>query len=98
MKIVHKNHILGGKCLTVSIGLKCSHLLYKKKTKNALHIGLNFYYHMYLSGYECIIEHCRSLGMFAYEDAVNGILVKYLQKFIVQDKSVIEIFSQVQEG
>lgn len=53
---------------------------------------------MYLSGYECIIEHCRSLGMFAYEDAVNGILVKYLQKFIVQDKSVIEIFSQVQEG
>lgn len=49
---------------------------------------------MYLSGY----EHCRSLGMFAYEDAVNGILVKYLQKFIVQDKSVIEIFSQVQEG
>lgn len=51
-----------------------------------------------LNGYECIIEHCRSLGMFAYEDAVNGILVKYLQKFIVQDKSVIEIFSQVQEG
>lgn len=39
-----------------------------------------------------------SLGMFAYEDAVNGILVKYLQKFIVQDKSVIEIFSQVQEA
>lgn len=53
---------------------------------------------MYLSGNECVIEHCRSPGMFAYEDAVNGILVKYLQKFIVQDKGVLDIFSQVQEG
>ncbi|XP_048733414.2 mucosa-associated lymphoid tissue lymphoma translocation protein 1-like [Ostrea edulis] len=39
-----------------------------------------------------------STGMYAYEDAVNGILVKYLQKFIVQDKGVLEIFSQVQEA
>ncbi|XP_022332295.2 mucosa-associated lymphoid tissue lymphoma translocation protein 1-like isoform X2 [Crassostrea virginica] len=39
-----------------------------------------------------------SFGMFAYEDAVNGILVKYLQKFIVQDKSVLDIFTQVQEA
>lgn len=39
-----------------------------------------------------------STGMYAYEDAVNGILVKYLQKFIVQDKGVLEIFTQVQEA
>ncbi|KAK3099026.1 hypothetical protein FSP39_025389 [Pinctada imbricata] len=38
-----------------------------------------------------------SEGMYAYENSENGILVQYLQRFLLQHKGLVEIFSQLQE-
>ena len=36
--------------------------------------------------------------MYAYEDIHNGILVKYLKKYLPKQISVLEVFTSVQEG
>ncbi|XP_033750167.1 mucosa-associated lymphoid tissue lymphoma translocation protein 1-like [Pecten maximus] len=43
----------------------------------------------------CVSIYATSEGMFAYEDHENGILVKYLQKFIYQNKPVSSFFHDV---
>lgn len=36
--------------------------------------------------------------MYAYEDIHNGILVKYLKKYLPKQMSVLDVFTSVQEG
>jgi hypothetical protein len=36
--------------------------------------------------------------MYAYEDMHNGILVKYLKKYLPKRMSVVDVFTSVQEG
>lgn len=43
----------------------------------------------------CVSIYATSEGMFAFEDRENGILVKYLQKFIYQNKPVSYFFNDV---
>ncbi|OWF54071.1 Mucosa-associated lymphoid tissue lymphoma translocation protein 1 [Mizuhopecten yessoensis] len=43
----------------------------------------------------CVSIYATSEGMFAYEDHEHGILVKYLQKFIYQNKPVSYFFNDV---
>lgn len=44
-----------------------------------------------------VLYYATSKGMYAYEDMHNGILVKYLKKYLPKQMSVVDVFTSVQE-